>query len=41
MVDLSGGSASEGGPIEHKFDNWIFIGPAIFVVAIVGKFIYI
>ena len=35
MVDLSSGS--EGGPIEHRFDNWIFVGPAIFVILLVGK----
>ena len=35
MVDLSGGT--EGGPYEHKFDNWIFVGPAILVVVLVGE----
>jgi len=38
MVDLSGGT--EGGPIEHRFDNWIFVGPAIFVICLVGFFSY-
>jgi len=33
MVDLSGGTQ---GPIEHGFNNAIFIIPAILVVLIVG-----
>lgn len=37
MVDLSGGSH---GPIEHGFNNAVFIVPAVLVVAIVGFFAY-
>uniref|UniRef100_T1KKL7 Small integral membrane protein 15 n=1 Tax=Tetranychus urticae TaxID=32264 RepID=T1KKL7_TETUR len=37
MVDLSGGPE---GPIEHRFSNWIFVGPAIITIALVGFFAY-
>lgn len=39
MVDLSSGT--EGGPIEHRFDNWIFVGPTVVVVMLVGKLLNI
>lgn len=35
MVDLSSGT--EGGPIEHRFDDWIFVGPTVVIVMLVGK----
>lgn len=37
MVDLSGGG--QDGHIEHKFSDWIFVGPAILVIALVSKLI--
>jgi large-conductance mechanosensitive channel len=36
MVDLSGGG--QDGHIEHKFSDWIFVGPAILVIALVSFF---
>lgn len=38
MVDLAGGSQ---GLIEHGFNNAIFIVPAILVVIIVGKYVFL
>lgn len=36
MVDLSGGQ--NDGHIEHRFNDWIFIGPGLLIVSLVGKF---
>jgi len=38
MVDLTGGSSS--GPIEHGFNNWIFIVAGVLVLSFVGFFGY-
>jgi hypothetical protein len=35
MVDLSSGTE---GLIEHRFDNWIFIAPAIIIIVLVSKY---
>lgn len=37
MVDLSG--SGQDGHFEHKFSDWVFIGPAILIIGLVGKFL--
>lgn len=38
MVDLTGGGPE--GPIEHGFNNWVFIVPAIITVTLISFFTY-
>jgi len=38
MVDLSGGNS--GGPIEHGFNNYIFLFAGLLVFSVVGLFSY-
>jgi len=34
MVDLSG--SGQDGHFEHKFSDWVFIGPAILIIGLVA-----
>uniref|UniRef100_V5H2N4 Uncharacterized protein n=1 Tax=Ixodes ricinus TaxID=34613 RepID=V5H2N4_IXORI len=38
MVELTGGGPE--GPIEHGFNNWVFIVPAVITVTLISFFTY-